>query len=288
MFVERSYDPDSDEEEEQDSAHAGAERKRDDYKPPECTLQPPVKSLMELIFNTSYFEATMAALNYDSTKLPLGKLSKATITRGYQALKELSDLLDDPSLAQNYNLSLPEATEHLSNLYYSTIPHSFGRNRPPIIQTNEQLKREIELLESLTDLKDADLIMKKEKKTDDIHVLDSRFKSLGMQEMTPLETSSEEFSGISDYLLKTCGQTHHVNYEVMDIFRIQRDGEEERFQKSEYSKMDSDRRLLWLVAKPLRTKNMTNLQILTGMAPARPTTAVSSAKAFASLRRKHQ
>lgn len=37
---------------------------------------------MELIFNQQYFEATMAALNYDSTKMPLGKLSKATITKG--------------------------------------------------------------------------------------------------------------------------------------------------------------------------------------------------------------
>lgn len=246
VFVERSYDPDSeDEEDDKDAAKAGAERERDDYTPPKCTLQPPVQSLMELIFNTSYFEATMAALNYDSAKLPLGKLSKATITRGYQALKELSDLLDDSSLAQNYQMSAHQATEHLSNLYYSTIPHSFGRNRPPVIHTDEQLKREIELLESLTDLKDADLIMKKEKKTDDIHPLDSRFKSLGMQEMTPLESDTDEFTGISDYLLKTCGATHHVNYEVLDIFRIKREGEEERFQDSMFSEVNSDRRLLW-------------------------------------------
>lgn len=160
-------------------------------------------------------------------------------------LKELSDLLDDPSLASNYNLSAMEATESLSNLYYSTIPHAFGRNRPPIIRTDDQLKREIELLTSLTDLKDADLIMKKEKKTDDIHQLDSRFKSLGMQEMTPLDSKSAEFAGLSDYLLQTCGATHNANYKVMDIFRIQRDGEEERFQKSGLSKNGSDRRLLW-------------------------------------------
>ena len=66
-----------------------------------------------------------------------------------------------------------------------------------------------------------------------------------MQEMTPLESGTDEFTGINDYLLKTCGATHHVNYEVLDIFRIQRDGEEERFQSSPFSKVDSDRRLLW-------------------------------------------
>lgn len=243
VFVERSYEPDSEDEDEKDdsAAKAGASCERDDYTPPECTLEPQVKSLMELIFNQQYFEATMASLNYDSKKLPLGKLSKATITRGYQALKELSDLLDDSSLAAQYNLSAPAATEHLSNLYYSTIPHDFGRNRPPIINTHVLLKREIELMESLTDLKDADLIMKKEKQTDDVHVLDSRFKGLGMQEMTPLEREGDEFAGVSEYLLKTTGYTHSVNYEVLDVFRIKRDGEDERFLNTQ----NSDRRLLW-------------------------------------------
>lgn len=243
VFVERSYEPDSDDEEAE--AEAGASRERSDYSPPTCTLSQPVMSLMELIFNQDYFQATMAALNYDSTKLPLGKLSKATISRGYQALKQLADLLDDDSLAANYEMSVPAAIEHLSNLYYSTIPHDFGRNRPPVVHNQDLLKREIELLESLSDLKDADLIMKKERSDEDMHVLDSRFKGLGLEEMSPLERNSDEFTGISEYLLKTCGATHSVNYQVTDIFRIQREGEEDRFVKSEYSKIDGDRRLLW-------------------------------------------
>ena len=85
----------------------------------------------------------------------------------------------------------------------------------------------------------------KDSKTDDIHPLDSRFKNLGLQETTPLDTSSEEFAGVSEYLLKTCGHTHSVNYQVLDVFRIQRGGEDDRFQKSDFSKISSDRRLLW-------------------------------------------
>jgi poly [ADP-ribose] polymerase len=160
-------------------------------------------------------------------------------------LKELSDLIDDQSLAASmYETTVAQATENLSNAYYSTIPHSFGRNRPPIINSNEMLKREIELLESLTDLKEADLIIKK-KPTADVHPLDSRYKGLGMQEMAPVDRSSGEFTGVSEYLTKTCGATHSVNYEVLDVFRIQREGEEDRFKKSGYSKIPSDRRLLW-------------------------------------------
>ncbi len=161
-------------------------------------------------------------------------------------LKDLSELLDDASLAANNNASFPDAVEQLSNLYYSTIPHAFGRNRPPIINTQEALKREVELLGSLTDLKDADAIMNK-KTSEDVHPLDSRFRALGLQEMTPLNSRSAEFVGISEYLTHTRGATHAVNYEVVDIFRIQRDGEFERFENSAYSKGPSDRRLLWYV-----------------------------------------
>ena len=79
---------------------------------------------MELIFNAQYFAATMASLNYDSNKLPLGKLSKATISRGFQVLKDLSNLIDDPSLASNYGQPFPQAIEQLSNSFYSIIPHA--------------------------------------------------------------------------------------------------------------------------------------------------------------------
>lgn len=63
----------------------------------------------------------MADMNYDAKKMPLGKLSKPTITRGYQALKDLAPLLDANVLDHS-------TIEDLSNRYYSYIPHEFGRN----------------------------------------------------------------------------------------------------------------------------------------------------------------
>ncbi|KAG9518070.1 PARP-domain-containing protein, partial [Aureobasidium melanogenum] len=238
VFVERSYLADDDEA----PAQSGASPDGDEpaYAPPRCTLEPPVQSLMELIFNPKHFANTMQALNYDANKLPLGKLSKATITKGFEILKELSALMSNTSTTATLG-----NFEELSNQYYSYIPHSFGRNRPPVIRTLEMLKPEIELLDSLSDLKNADEILKKAKESaSQIHPLDSRFRGLGMEEMQALSPSSSEFSEINQYLHKTCGTTHHVKYEVQDIFRIQREGEFERFDKSEYT-AGSDRRLLW-------------------------------------------
>jgi poly [ADP-ribose] polymerase len=108
------------------------------------------------------------------------------------------------------------------------------------------LKKEIELLESLSDMKDAAEIMKVDRKTRDaIHPLDRQFAGLGLEEMTPLEHNSNEFTRLKDYLKESRGATHQMNYDVKDIFRIEREGEFKRFDDSEFSKISSDRRLLW-------------------------------------------
>ncbi|KAI1202306.1 poly polymerase catalytic domain-containing protein [Nemania serpens] len=239
-FIEKSYEPDSEGEDDDDSkvkTEAVTENE------PESKLSKPVQSLMQLIFNQEYFANVMTDLNYDSAKLPLGKLSKATISRGFQALKDLSALLDDPSLAgSQYGTSFPQASEQLSNLFFTIIPHSFGRNRPPVIRTQTLLKKEIELLESLGDMKDAALLMKVDKK-EEINELDRQFRGLGLREMAPLSNTSEEFLQLQDYLMGTRGLTHSANYQIAQIFRIERDGEFGIFDASHGT--PRDRRLLW-------------------------------------------
>lgn len=57
VFVEKSYEPDSDEDEKPVKKQATAGPSR--MSPPKCTLQPQVKSLMEMIFNQQYIEQAM-------------------------------------------------------------------------------------------------------------------------------------------------------------------------------------------------------------------------------------
>ncbi|KAK3325101.1 poly-ribose polymerase-like protein [Apodospora peruviana] len=247
-FVERSYTVDSDEEDDDDEkAVAIRGKKADDWKPPTCTLHPAVQRLMQLIFNQQFFNATMTSLNYDANKLPLGKLSKATITRGFQALKDLSNLLDDNSLAATkYSVPFATAVEQLSNSFYSLVPHAFGRNRPPVISDQQMVKKEVELMESLSDMKDAALIMKMDQVGDDnVHPLDKQYQGLKMEEMTPLDPTSAEFKHLLDYLMNTRGSTHVANYQIEAIFRIERQGEFDRFKQSPYAKTPKNRRLLW-------------------------------------------
>jgi poly [ADP-ribose] polymerase 2/3/4 len=254
-YIERNYE-ESDEDGQNDLPGAGTRRsskqslESNEVSKVESKLPTAVQNLISFIFNTEMFNQTMASMDYDAHKMPLGKLSKRTLTQGYQILKEIAALIGDHSLAQSeYGQSWEGALEELSNRYFSTIPHSFGRNRPPVIQDDRLMKKEIDLIESLTDMQLANEIMKtakgaKEKM--DVHIIDRQYDGLGMQEMTPLSSSSDEFKHLQDYLIKSAGQTHSIQYKVQDIFRIERQGEKERFVKSPYAAIqNSDRRLLW-------------------------------------------
>lgn len=241
VFLERSYDADSEDEDDDQEAEAKDGESKEDAKPEPCTLDPAVQELMKVIFNEKFVAATMASMNYDAKKTPLGKLSKATIMRGFQTLKDLAAHLDSSSSAGPAG-----DIEQLSNMFYSLIPHHFGRGRPPVINNLNVVKAEIELLETLVDLKDASDLMKPQlDELNRVHPLDRHYRGLGMDEMTPLDPAAQEFQLLETYLQGTCGSTHSVDYKVQNIFRIERRGERDRFNQSQFSGPIRDRRLLW-------------------------------------------
>lgn len=184
-FLERNYEDSDDEEDDEDQVVKGEEREE---TPVESALPESIQNLMTFIFNQQHFLSAMEALSYDVKKMPLGKLSKRTLHEGYRILKDLSDLLANPGLASSrYGTTVPAAAEELSNRYFTTIPHVFGRNRPPVLFHDKLIKKEVELLEALTDMGVTNAIMKESKDVERkrVHQLDLQFNSLGMEEMTP-------------------------------------------------------------------------------------------------------
>lgn len=106
------------------------------------------------------------------------------------------------------------------------------------------------MLDTLTDMEVANTIMKttgdKDRDSKSINVLDKRFQELGMEEMVPLDHDSNEYKSLSEYLIGSSGDHHNIRYRLEDIFRIERNGEDDRFQGSKFSKLKkSDKKLLW-------------------------------------------
>ncbi|KAL7628287.1 hypothetical protein AAE478_002486 [Parahypoxylon ruwenzoriense] len=188
---------------------------------PNSTLSEPVQELMKLIFNRQYFAATMEDLNYDDKKLPLGKLRGATITRAFQALRDLEAVFLNPSLARSeYQTTFEEVVEEFSNLYYTLIPHEAPRKQSlPAIQSLPMIQREMELLQNLKAMKDAeDLANGEQDRT--VNKLDQQFQSLGIREMTPLNADSQEFIELKNLMMSSRAPDHPGNFQVSQIFRI--------------------------------------------------------------------
>lgn len=140
--------------------------------------------------------------------------------------------------------------EHFANQYYSTIPHMFGRDRPPLIDNNDILQGEVAMLDTLSDMEVANSIMKttdsKAKDAESISLLDKRFKELKLDKLEEVDHESQEYKMLKDYLINTSGHTHGIRYRLQDIFRVERAGEAERWAESDYAnRTDSNRRLLW-------------------------------------------
>ena len=87
----------------------------------------------------------------------------------------------------------------------------------------------------------------KAKRQEEVNILDRQYQGLGMEEMTPIDPESTEYAELEHYLTNSSGHTHSIRYQVQDIFRIERGGENNRFLKQGHKKIQttSDRRLLW-------------------------------------------
>lgn len=185
-FIEKNYEEDDDEPK---TKNGKAKKEPSEDSPPvESKLSQPLQNLMSFIFNQDHITNALRAMDYDAEKLPLGKLSERTLKNGFSVLKELSELMLDRNLAQSkYGTTFLNAAEALSNRYFTTIPHVFGRNRPPILSTGPQIKKEVELIEALTDMDVANEIMNEAMEMNDVNQLDQQFKGLGLKEMTQRE-----------------------------------------------------------------------------------------------------
>ncbi|KAH8924250.1 hypothetical protein BT69DRAFT_1296530 [Atractiella rhizophila] len=166
-FIEMAYDAEEEEAEEERPA------KKQDTKERKDTVSTLDKRVQELTKNQ-----VMKELNYDANKLPLGKLSKNTISKGYEVLRRIADILATEIDDREEGWASEVST--LTDNYYTYIPHAFGRNIGPRINHSKILKDEMDLLDNLSEMKIAEKLMKEVEPVDE-HPLDSQFKTLNLE-----------------------------------------------------------------------------------------------------------
>jgi len=171
----------------------------------------------------------------DVKKLPLGKLSKTQITKGFTVLEQIED-----AIKKNNRHTLSE----LASQFYTVIPHSFGRRVPPIIGDAETLRQKLDMLAVLSDIEIAQTLTKKKgsdskKEVKIENPLDNNYNLLNC-DINPLEKKSEEYKAILNYLRATEGSYRKLK--LVDVFEISRHKEEKRFAAHDHI---TNRKLLW-------------------------------------------
>lgn len=69
--------------------------------------------------------------------MPLGKLSKLQIAKGFEALEQIEGAIDVNNTA---------ALADLTSRFYTLIPHNFGRQRPPTISDKDTVRKKMDML----------------------------------------------------------------------------------------------------------------------------------------------
>jgi predicted DNA-binding WGR domain protein len=192
---------------------------------PASKLPSSVQALVKMIANTADMTQSMKELEIDTNKMPLGKISKKQIKDAFQFLKDIETELKKPKPDHSTIVSA-------TSMFYTLIPHDFGMMKPPLISTNEMLKRKMDLLDILGDLEIASKLLTTAKKTG-VNPIDQAYETLQCN-LSPVAHESELFRRIEEYVRNTHGPTHNsYKLVVEDVIEVDRPIESVRYKAFE-------------------------------------------------------
>ncbi|XP_020212076.1 poly [ADP-ribose] polymerase 1 [Cajanus cajan] len=197
-------------------------------------LPPPLIELIKMLFNVETYRAAMMEFEINMSEMPLGKLSKSNIQRGFEALTEIQNLLKngnpDPSVKESLLINA-------SNRFFTMIPSI----HPHIIRDEDDFKSKVKMLEALQDIEIASRLVGFDANSDDS--IDDNYKKLHC-DISPLSHDSEDFCLIEKFLHNTHAPTHtDWSLELEEVFSLEREGEFDKF--APYREKLGNRMLLW-------------------------------------------
>jgi poly [ADP-ribose] polymerase len=164
------------------------EKKEDKPKKegPASTLLPQVQDLIRLIFDMKMMAKQMKEIGYDANKMPLGKLAKSSILKGYTILQEIMNELKGKNRTDVVN--------RLSGDFFSEIPHNFGFRKMHefVLKTEQKVKEKLEMLQSLEDIQVFTKLLDDGAEDGDVNQLDSNYLKLNTA-ISPLDKASPTY-----------------------------------------------------------------------------------------------
>lgn len=192
-----------------------------------------LQDLIKMMFDVNSMKQTMKEFMLDLSKVNPGRLKRKQLEEANQCLAGLFMLVENGGRNAEFI--------GLSNKFYTLIPHAFGTDTIPVIDTIETIREKSDMIESLLEIETAHSMMYAERYSA-ISPIDFQYAQL-MNQLTPLDRKTEEFELIEQYLQNTHGDTHTLyRLEIQEVFKVDRFGESKRYEP--WQNMHN-RTLLW-------------------------------------------
>jgi len=193
-----------------------------EYKP--SKLDKKTQELMQAIFSKDMRDAALVTFNLDPKRLPLGVPSQEQIDRGIAVLNAIENKLEGGDLKESY--------VSLSSRFYTAIPHSFGRGRPPTISTPAEVQSRYDMCNILLDMYSTtetlrNLESKKPKTTKKLLTpkVDEHYDTL-KADLNVIDHGSDEFKLIQTYFEQSKHSSSHSI--LLNAWSVDRQGEAAR------------------------------------------------------------
>lgn len=99
-------------------------------------LQPELVDFVSFVTDNDMFQEQLQNMGVDTTKMPLGDISQRTVESGFAALLAIEECLKSGKRSD---------LERLCSVFYTYIPHAFGRSKPPLLSLGDIAAKKIML-----------------------------------------------------------------------------------------------------------------------------------------------
>ncbi|CAG4937066.1 unnamed protein product [Colias eurytheme] len=201
----------------------------------QSSLPVTLQKLMVLLFDINIINKTIADIDVDSSKMPLGVLADEQIRAGYETLLHLFLLVQKGKVSYN-------RIKDLSNKFYTKIPHKGTEKDLVVLSSMELINSKFEMLFNLRNTHLSYKLLEEEMDAS-VNRMETYYHRLNTEIVT-LDRDSKEFNIILEYFTNTQSERHLNTFKmhIEEIFLVEREGEKERY---EPYKSLHNRKLLW-------------------------------------------
>lgn len=195
---------------------------------PESKLHKKVQQLIQMLSDVNMMQQALVSLEIDTKKMPLGKINQTQLDKAGAVLNSIQTLLGQISTNPTNINDLTYQLIELSSEYYTYLPMSFGRKKPPVINDNTTLSKYRDVLDELRNI--AVTIKIKENVKADENPLDGVYNDLNTS-IKPLVKSNKMWKELNAFVANTHGPTHGCKLEVLEIFEVEQANKRAKFEK---------------------------------------------------------